>query len=151
MNQSVETLTLFPGDSRVKHIVQRPEAERWPKIYRESLSASSPKSGQDTLSGKMSENELLDRLQNNSVLSDTERQSIVIELLTMGLTISDIVGGPLHTPTTKANFQADSMQKWPSCRRYRILIGRRKIWPELFELLMGFPLGWTDLKPSETR
>jgi hypothetical protein len=62
-----------------------------------------------------------------------------------GQTIREIVGGPLHTPTTKANFTAPSMQKWPCCRRYVQAFGGQKITPEQFEFLMGYPIGWTDL------
>lgn len=138
--------TSSPEDSRVNHLALQAEEEEWQTIYQESLSGLLGKRSPDISLEKMSEEELLEMLENNSGLSDMERQYIVIGLMTMGLTISDIAGGPLHTPTTKANFQAESMQKWPSCRRYRILFGQRKIWPELFEYLMGFPIGWTDLK-----
>jgi len=53
--------------------------------------------------------------------------------------------GCLHTPTTKANYCADSMQKWPSCRAWREVFGYPT--PESHEYLMGWPIGWTDLKP----
>lgn len=56
--------------------------------------------------------------------------------------------GYLHTPTTKANYCAESMQKWPSCRAWRQVFG--KVTPEAHEYLMGWPIGWTDLKPLET-
>jgi hypothetical protein len=56
--------------------------------------------------------------------------------------------GFLHTPTTKANYTAPSMQKWSSCRNWKKVFG--VITPENSEWLMGWPLGWTDLKPLET-
>jgi hypothetical protein len=56
--------------------------------------------------------------------------------------------GYLHTPTTMANYTAPSMQKWPSCRSWVRVFG--KVIPENSEWLMGWPLGWTDLKPLET-
>lgn len=56
--------------------------------------------------------------------------------------------GYLHTPTTQANFCAPSMQKWGSCREWSRTFGT--ITPEIFEWLMGWPLGWTDLKPLVT-
>ena len=56
--------------------------------------------------------------------------------------------GFLHTPTTQGNYCADSMQKWPSCREYRAVFGR--VTPENQEWLMGWPQGWTELKPLET-
>jgi hypothetical protein len=40
------------------------------------------------------------------------------------------------------------MQKHPSCRRLVKLFG--KLTPEVFEWMMGWPIGWTDLKPLET-
>ncbi len=56
--------------------------------------------------------------------------------------------GYLHTPTTIANFCAPSMQKHPSCRAWRQVFGA--VSPSAFEYLMGWPLGWTDLKPLAT-
>ena len=56
--------------------------------------------------------------------------------------------GYLHTPTTKANYCADSMQKWPACQNFRMVFG--KVTPEAHEYLMGWPIGWSDLKPLVT-
>lgn len=56
--------------------------------------------------------------------------------------------GYLHTPTTQGNYCADSMQKHPSCREWRKVFG--KVTPENHEWLMGWPIGWTDLRPLET-
>jgi hypothetical protein len=56
--------------------------------------------------------------------------------------------GYLHTPTTKANYCADSMQKWASCRAWKQVFGRAT--PEIHEYLMGWPTGWSDIKPLET-
>lgn len=78
------------------------------------------------------------------------RTTAVYQRLMQGQTISEIVGGSLHTPTRKANFTAPSMQKWPSCRRYVLAFGGREITPEQFEFLMGLPIGWTELDRSET-
>jgi len=58
---------------------------------------------------------------------------------------SDI--GYLHTPTTMANFCAPSMQKHAGCRNWLKVFG--KITPNHYEWLMGWPPGWTDLKPLE--
>ena len=55
--------------------------------------------------------------------------------------------GYLHTPTTQGNYCADSMQKHPSCQNYKQVFG--KVTPENHEYLMGWPIGWTDLKPLE--
>ncbi len=56
--------------------------------------------------------------------------------------------GYLHTPTTKANYCADSMQKWPACATWRLVFG--KVTPEAHEYLMGWPTGWSDLRPLAT-
>lgn len=56
--------------------------------------------------------------------------------------------GYLHTPTTKANYCAASMQKWPACRAWVQVFG--KVTPQAHEYLMGWPIGWTDLRPLET-
>lgn len=82
-----------------------------------------------------------------------QRTTAVYQGLIAGRTIKEIVGGPLHTPTRKANFIAPSMQKWPSCRRFVRAFGGQRITPEQFEFLMGFPIGWTSVPPlkhSET-
>jgi hypothetical protein len=55
--------------------------------------------------------------------------------------------GYLHTPTTMANFCAPSMQKHAGCRNWVKVFG--KITPNHYEWLMGWPIGWTDLKPLE--
>ncbi|QMV33197.1 hypothetical protein 23F_00035 [Ralstonia phage Gerry] len=56
--------------------------------------------------------------------------------------------GFLHTPTTKANYSAASMQKWPSARSFVTVFGRPD--PINQEWLMGWPLGWTDIQPLGT-
>ena len=56
--------------------------------------------------------------------------------------------GFLHTPTTKANYAARSMQKWQACRNFVEVFGKPT--PENQEWLMGLPIGWTDMQPLET-
>lgn len=53
--------------------------------------------------------------------------------------------GYLHTPTTKANYSARSMQKWSGCREFVRVFGIPT--PTNQEWLMGIPIGWTDSKP----
>lgn len=55
--------------------------------------------------------------------------------------------GYLHTPTTKANYAAQSMQKWPSARAFVMALGKPS--PENHEWLMGWPEGWSDSSPLE--
>lgn len=53
--------------------------------------------------------------------------------------------GYVHTPTTKANYAAASMQKWPACRAYVQVFGRPN--PGVEEWMMGWPEGWSDTQP----
>lgn len=53
--------------------------------------------------------------------------------------------GFLHTPTTKANYAAPSMQKWAGCRAFVTAFGKPS--PINQEWLMGYPAGWTDTAP----
>ena len=55
--------------------------------------------------------------------------------------------GYLATPTATANQSAPSMSKHPGCRNFVAVFGKTS--PLAFEWLMGWPLGWTDLKPLE--
>lgn len=55
--------------------------------------------------------------------------------------------GYVHTPTTKANYAATSMQKWPSCRAFVRAFGRPS--PEVHEWLMAWPSGWSATKLLE--
>lgn len=55
--------------------------------------------------------------------------------------------GFLHTPTTKANYAAPSMQKWPSARNFVTAFGKPS--PSNHEWLMGWPPGWSDTSPLE--
>ena len=75
----------------------------------------------------------------------TTSQSDVLRQMTAGLPMREAVGGLLHTPTTKANFNAPSMQKWPACRNYVRAFGAQKPTRLQFEFLMGYPPGWTKL------
>lgn len=56
--------------------------------------------------------------------------------------------GFVHTPTHTANYACRSMQKWPNCRAFVRAFGKPS--PTNAEWLMGWPIGWTDLKPLET-
>lgn len=56
--------------------------------------------------------------------------------------------GYVHTPTTKANYAATSMQKWPVCKAYVRAFGRPS--PLIEEWLMAWPEGWSDTAPLAT-
>ena len=54
--------------------------------------------------------------------------------------------GWLPTPTATANHMAPSMRKWRAYRAFQDWA--MKLTPELWELMMGYPAGWTDSKDS---
>ncbi len=61
-------------------------------------------------------------------------------------TFANVIGY-VHTPTTKANYAAESMQKWASSRNFVAAFGKPH--PEHHEYLMGWPTGWSALRPLE--
>lgn len=151
---SARCLALLPMSSaagfHVSHSAPRLEADGSPMTSGLKCSESLTELGHPTSSPRMSKKRPSPTRLNVSDALATERTAAVYRALIAGRTIKEIVGGPLHTPTRKANFVAPSMQKWPSCRRYVLAFGGQRITPEQFEFLMGFPIGWTALPPSET-
>ena len=69
----------------------------------------------------------------------------------------------LPTPTAsdwlRASFSKDSIRKNVVERGHQLQLTALmtltdvpiQVWPKIWEWLMGFPLNWTDLKPSETQ
>jgi len=146
----MEQISLFSqGVIHARDFQQLITDARLPKIYQDSCKMLLEKLNLNTSLQKMSRTKLLKILLMN-FLSFTERQLCVLVLMRSGLTIKEIVGSALHTPTTKANFKARSMQKWRGCRAYGILLGDGKITPELYEFLMGYPIGHSVSRCSET-
>ena len=56
------------------------------------------------------------------------------------------LGAP-HPPTTKANYSANSMRKWPCAMNFIRVFGEPT--PKNQEWMMGFPAKWTDTEPLE--
>ena len=83
----------------------------------------------------------------NSLTWVTAQEPLPLERKTWVLTKFGRDIGYLHTPTTKANYCAPSMQKWPSARAFTAVFGRP--YPEAQEWMMGWPTGWTDIGPLE--
>jgi hypothetical protein len=144
--QMESPLTPSVGASPASHLAARHEGAGSPLTFGHRWTASSVKSGQDWSLPKTSKNYLCGGSEISLGDGVIDRLSAVLAQMQRGLTIREIVGGPVHTPTTKANFGAPSMQKWGCCRRYVAAFGALKITPEQFEFLMGFPIGWTDLE-----
>jgi len=58
--------------------------------------------------------------------------------------------GLLALPTAKGNQLSPSMSKWPSCAAWQAAHPPGPLLPGFVEWLMGFPIGWTEIGPSET-
>ena len=147
----MDQLTLFAADSPANHSAPHLEDAAWLRTSGQKCSEPSDQCDPHMSSQKMSKKRQSPTRLETSMERAIERTGAVYLRLMQGQTISGIVGGLLHTPTRKANFTAPSMQKWPSCRRFVLAFGGREITPEQFEFLMGLPIGWTELAPSETR
>lgn len=138
-----ELLRWYQGASRVRRFQQLREAEEQQKIYGRKCSELLEKSNR------------LSYLQKTSVRPQSKPQLKTLSLWVSPAKLSKLERktwvrttfgqdiGYLHTPTTKANYCADSMQKWPAARNYKRVFGRPS--PEAEEWMMGLPEGWTDI------
>lgn len=145
--RGVASLILCLEDSLAKHSALLHQEKISPMIFGlrclESWQMSLPGTSlQKTYQGKQSTGPLTTA---NRWVTKQDAQSFQRNTWVLTTYGQDI--GYLHTPTTKANYCAESMQKWPSCRAWRQVFG--KVTPESHEYLMGWPIGWTDLKPLE--
>ena len=140
-----ELISSAEGSRANLSAAHRTDVER-PSICGQKCSGYAPTCGHDLSLRRMCRKSPLIAHETTCDLLDIPPTTEIYRRMTQGQTIREIVGGLLHTPTTKANFLAPSMQKWPSCRRFVMAFGGQKIMPEQFEFLMGYPIGWTDLK-----
>ncbi len=145
-----DQLTLFAGDSPANRSARQAGGVGSPQTCGQNLQGWSVIYDRGSLLRRMFKNCQFAELPPFSALSATLPLNETLTQLQQGRQLREVAGGPLHTPTTKANFTAHSMQKWPSCRRYVKIFGAGRILPEQFEFLMGYPIGWTALDPSET-
>lgn len=129
----------------VKRSAPQPEGETMPRIFGQKCCESWQMSLPGTCTRKTSaprpstqRPKTLKRLATKPECFPFPRQTWV--LTTFGSAI-----GYLHTPTTKANYAASSMQKWPAARAFVQVFGRPT--PECHEWLMGWPRGWSDTRP----
>ncbi len=61
---------------------------------------------------------------------------------------TDVQGiGWLPTPTKRPTCDCPSMRKWPAHQRLFAHFGPRSLTPSMWEWIMGWPIGWTDLEP----
>jgi hypothetical protein len=143
-----ELLRWYQGASRVKRFQQLLEAEGQQKIYGRKCSELLEKSNRLLCLQKTSVRPQSKPQRKTSILWVSHAKLSRLERKTWVQTTFGRDIGYLHTPTTKANYCADSMQKWPAARNYKRVFGRPN--PEVEEWLMGLPAGWTDIGSQVT-
>ncbi len=86
-----------------------------------------------------------------SLRSGTMRNGTVYPLPPLAHPIEEIASGLLPTSTTMGNQLAKSMQKHQGCRLLSKIAGGTggMVSPKMYEWMMGYPTGWTELKPLE--
>ena len=143
-----ELLMLYRAVSRVRHFPQQQGVETLlRKTCGRQCAESSKKCSRDTCLLKMSPSMQLNKQRVIYWRTATTVNTSNSVLPTWVRIIFGTGFGYLHTPTCTANFAAPSMQKHPSCRNFVTVFGKPS--PTNFEHLMGWPVGWTDLKPLE--
>jgi hypothetical protein len=136
------------ADSLVKDSLTQHTGVQLPKIYGRRCEGSSTKLDRPIYSQKTSKRNQLQRLQETSPPWAILVPPLCFPRRTwVRTTFGDDIGY-LHTPTCMANFAAQSMQKWPSCRNFVRVFGKPT--PLNYEWLMGWPIGWTALEPLAT-
>lgn len=146
-NRGKERLIASAVDFRASHFPQLHEGELQQLTSGLKCPESLVKLNQDLCSQKMLRENPLSSQPKICELWDTLPEQSRLPRLTWVLTTYGQDIGYLHTPTTKANYNANSMQKWPSCRNFRAVFGSPS--PITQEWMMGWPIGWTDLSPLE--
>jgi len=132
-------------DFLVKRLAQRQLGGISPMIYGRKCGESSAKQCRDTYLPRTSRNwRLTGREKTLSRWVTKPKQYPLARKTWVAITYGPDIGY-LHTPTTRGNYCAESMQKWPSCRMWAKVFGQ--VTPEIQEWLMGWPIGWTGLKP----
>lgn len=143
-----ESSTSLQGVFHAKCSAARHEAATTRTIFGPRCFGSSKTQEDPSFLPRTSQSGLFNRPPTICEQLDTKPQPFPFPRLTWVRTTfgSDI--GLLHTPTTKANYSAASMQKWACCRNYMRAFGKAS--PEADEYLMGWPAGWSVIEPSET-
>ena len=143
-----EWLMSLQQDSPVRDGQQRLEEQTNPvMIYGRKPSMQFKSSSQERFCLKTYKNKPLNALHPIYMRWVTLVKESNCKRQTWAQTTKGLGTGYVHTPTTKANYCANSMMKWESCRNYARVFGKPH--PETDEYLMGMPAGWTDLEPLE--
>jgi len=142
-------LTSFLADFRAKHLARQREGG----ILRRrtcgvTCSGSSATPNQDSYSGRMSAQKPSIERATISKRWVMKPEQFPLVRQTWVATTFDKDIGYLHTPTTKGNYCAHSMRKWPCAKAYHTVFG--KVTSTNHEFLMGWPEGWSDLSPLGT-
>lgn len=142
-----ELLTSFLEDFHARHLVRHQEVESQRKTCGQKCKGLSQMSSQElSLQRTYPERRSLEQ-QLTSLQWVTRPEQLICQRKTWVQTIYGNDFGYLHTPTTKANYSAESMQKWDSARNFVTVFGIPT--PQNQSWLMGFPSGWTGIEPLE--
>ena len=142
-----ELLTSYLADSHVRRLVPLHAAGTTPPTYGLKCAEWSQKVSRPMCLPRTSLPKQLSKQHQTLPRWATKPRCFPLPRLTWVQTTFGKDFGYLHTPTTKANYAALSMQKWPSARNFVTVFGRPT--PEAQEWLMAWPVGWTDTKPLE--
>ncbi len=142
-----ELLTSYLADFHARHLAKHQEEELLQKACGQKCVESLVKLSQVLSLQKTSLKTLSPSPQPTSLQWVTKPGRFNFPRKTWVLTTYGKDFGYLHTPTTKANYSAESMQKWESARNFTIAFGIPT--PQNQSWLMGFPLGWIGTEPLE--
>lgn len=143
-----ELLMSFLADFHARHLAKHQEVELQQKACGQKCTESLAKLSQDLSLQKTSLKTQSLLPQPTSLQWVTKPKQLIFPRKTWVQTTYGKDFGYLHTPTTKANYSAESMQKWESARNFTIAFGIPT--PQNQSWLMGFPLGWIGTEPLET-
>lgn len=139
-------LTWYLGDFLANRSAQHLEAGRSQKTCGPKCCESSTRSGRQWFLPRMLNGIRSGKQPKIWQASDTPLESRLSMRPKRLQSMIGVDGGWLPTPTAKANHSAPSMRKWPAYHAYQDWLGR-KTSPQVWEWMMGWPIGWTDLKP----
>ncbi len=146
-NHGEELLMSFLEGFHVRHLAKHQEAGLQQKPCGQKCAESLMKLNQHLSLQKTLQKTQSPSPQTTSLEWVTKPERLIFPRKTWVQTIYGKDFGYLHTPTTKANYSAESMQKWESARNFTIAFGIPT--PQNQSWLMGFPLGWIGTEPLE--
>lgn len=149
-NPGETRLTSSREVSRVSHSARQAEAENERPTYGQRCSGLLVKFDPDTCSQKMSPTNQSSKPLGIWLDSVSMVTLLMVEPPQWVRRMKGDVGGWLPTPTATANHDSPSMRKWPAYAAYQDWLGGKRTSPELWEWMMGLPIGWTDCAPLET-